>query len=84
MGGQKEVIDNTHADAGRSEKERRAQEATEDDSLLGNDTSVRRPTRLGKRNWNPGYIVRVIDWCQQQLVEQKVGRRAMCRMVANM
>ena len=43
---------------------------------------IRRTTRLGKRNWSPGYIIRVYDWCMARKAESDstIGRRALSRL----
>ena len=41
------------------------------------------PSTLGKRNWASGLICRVYDWCVREVkVDEKLGRRELCRMAA--
>ena len=44
------------------------------------DIEVKRNTRKGRRNWNPGYIIRVYDWCIARKRESEVSRRALSRL----
>ena len=46
-----------------------------------NETKIVRATRLGKKNWGPGYIIRVFDWCMARKAESdNLGKRALSRL----
>ena len=71
VGEEKEKLDSGSEDAIKIESEHRAQKKSVSERKAVNNTQKRRSTRLGKRNWSPGYIVRVIDWCREQLSDEK-------------
>ena len=57
----------------------------EDDDIeeeVINQVAVRRPSRKGKRNWSPSYVIRVFDWCIAHQKELNIGKRATARLAA--
>ena len=47
-----------------------------------NQIEETKPTRLEKRNWSLGYIIRVYDWCLERKKKSKIGRRALARLAS--
>ena len=46
-----------------------------------NEKKLVRATRQGKKNWGPGYIIRVYDWCMARKAESdNIGKRALSRL----